>query len=172
MRRYFLDKGVWTNIVIFLIGSLLICIGIYIGNRWANRADIKAYNEAVRNYNAPPGLRPATEERPTEFPIERATAYFQKAVTISKDTRIKSLALYNLGTLIGREGYAVSELAEPPPISLQQGITMLAEAVRIDPYNEDAKYNLELLEKVITKEGQEQGAPGAGYSPGAIEKSY
>jgi hypothetical protein len=117
-------------------------------------------------------LREATAERPSEFPIERATAYFQKTISTSTDDEIKSLALYNLGTLIGREAYAYTESSLSTGINLQQGITELAEAVRLDPGNEDAKYNLEVLEKVATSKGQEAGAPGAGYSPGAIEKSY
>jgi hypothetical protein len=42
----------------------------------------------------------------------------------------------------------------------------------MDPTNEDAKYNLELMERAATKEGKQQGAPGPGYSPGVVEKGY
>jgi hypothetical protein len=44
--------------------------------------------------------------------------------------------------------------------------------VRSDPDNEDAKYNLELFEKAAQVQGDREGAPEEGYSPGAIEMGY
>jgi len=60
----------------------------------------------------------------------------------------------------------------PPPIELAHAITSLGEAVRSDPDNEDAKYNLELFEKAAQIQGDKEGAPEEGYSPGAVEKGY
>jgi hypothetical protein len=90
---------------------------------------------------------------------------------MSTDKKIKSLAYYNFGTLVGREAYAL-RLAVPPRIEMAEGIRKLGEALRADPNNEDAKFNLELMERVAEKQGAQQGGPGPGYSPGAVEKGY
>jgi len=122
----------------------------------------------------PPGLLPASEERPSEWPIERAAAYFEEAASKSTDNRLKSLALYNLGTLMGRESYAVSPVTPRLEMeaALPAAIMRLAEAIRIDPNNEDAKYNLELLEKTSANLERERGAAGKGYAPGIVVKGY
>ena len=174
VMRASLARKVWVNIILFLLAVVMIGSGAYFNSQpeWITRAGIISYNKGVEAYNAPPGVLPATEERPMEYPIERGTAYFKEAAAKSTDNRLKSLALYNLGTLIGREGYAFRIVSMPPPVDMAQGISNLAEAVRIDPNNEDAKYNLELLEKVAALEGEKEGGPGAGYSPGAVEKGY
>ncbi len=175
VMRASLARKVWVNIILFLLAVVMIGSGVYFNSQpeWIKRADIITYNKGVFFNNAPPGLLPASEERPEEYPIQRAAAYFQKAASESTDNELRSLALYNIGTQIGRDAYAFSILAAPPQVDvLPQAIMQLAEAVRIDPNNEDAKYNLELLEKVMVIEGQQQAGPGEGYSPGVVEKGY
>ncbi len=92
--------------------------------------------------------------------------------TITADTKLKSLAYYNDGTLVGREVYAFKDLPNPPQIDLAEGIRKLGEALRADPSNEDAKFNLELMLRVKKEQGMQEGAPGPGYSPGAVQKGY
>jgi hypothetical protein len=52
---------------------------------------------------------------------------------------------------------------------IRKSIQKLAEAVRVDPTLEDAKFNLELLE---TERGEVGGILGSRYSPGQVDKGY
>ncbi len=167
-------RQAWIDIALLLLAGVLIGSGVYLGSgpEWTVRAAIQAYNRGVSAYLAPPGLLPSSEDRPAEYPIERAAAYFKKAGSESTDERLKSLAFYNLGTLIGREAYAFSIVSTPPRVEMAEAILWLKQGVRNDPDNEDAKFNLELLERVQVKEGEKEGGPGPGYSPGAVEKGY
>lgn len=172
-----LVRKVWMNTVLLLLAGVIIGSGVYVRSQpeRTTRADIRAYNQGVSAYHLPPGLLPSSEERPSEYPIERAAAYFEKAASESRDNKLKSLALYNWGTLSAREAYASSlafSLAGTPRVEMTQAIVWLREAIRYDPNNEDAKFNLELLERVLAIEGEKEGAPGPGYSPGAVDKGY
>ena len=175
--RVSLVRKAWVNIVLFLLAGVMIGSGVYFSSQpeWAKRADIITYNKGVIAYIfTQSGLDPSLQELPSEYRIETAAAYFQEAASISTDYRLKSLALYNLGTLIWIEAYALSDLTEVAQVyTLQQAITNLAEAVRLDPNNEDAKYNLELLEKVMPIEGQQQETTnGVSFAPGIVEKGF
>jgi hypothetical protein len=165
----------WADIVLFALAAIALGAGYYLRSRpdWTLRKDIRSLNQGVMAFNAPPGLMPPTAERPAEYPIERAAAFWEKAAAFSSDRRLKSIAYYNLGTLIGREAYALS-LPGPgqAEIDMAAGIRRLGEALRADPSNEDAKFNLELMEKAGKIEPKQEGAPGPGYSPGAVEKGY
>ena len=172
--RASLAGKVWVNIVLLLVAGLMIGAGLYLRSQpeWTNRADIRWYNHGVQAMYVPPGVLPATEERPSEFPVVRAAAYWQQAASQTTDDRVKSLALYNIGTLRGRDAL-VAIGASTPQFGVAEGISKLAEAVRADPNNEDAKYNLELLEKLQAAVAQEEAGPGPGYSPGAVvNKGY
>lgn len=183
--RASLARKAWVNIILFLLAGVMIGSGVYLSSQpeWTKRADIKLYNQGVSAYNLPSETLPATEERPSEFPIVRAAAYFQQAASESTDSRLKALALYNLGTLMGKDGLA-SLSGSTPLFRVADGISKLAEAVRIDPNNEDAKYNLELLKKVQAAVALESWIPDvaqaaflyfeerSGYSPGAVHKGY
>jgi hypothetical protein len=172
----FLRKA-WLDVVLLALAAVTIGAGFYLHARpdWTLREDIRNLNEGVTAFNAPPGLLPPSPAlgRPAEYPIERAGALWEKAAAISTDNNIKSLAFYNYGTLIGREAWAQ---ALPGPghaqVDMTEGIRKLGEALRADPSNEDAKYNLELMEKVAQVQGEKEGGPGDGYSPGAVEKGY
>jgi hypothetical protein len=101
-------------------------------------------------------------------------ARFQETTSISTDDRLKSLAFYNLGTLMWAEAYpgsSLSMLLTQADIR-QQAITNLAEAIRLDPDNEDAKYNLEYLEKIQAKEGQPEASVGMGFGAGTIKEGF
>ena len=163
----------WLSILLLLLSLVAIGAGTYIATcpGWTLWPEIRAYNEGVASFNMPPGLLPATKERPAEYPIERAAALWKVAAQTS-DRKLKSLALYNLGTLIGREAWAFRIISNPRA-DMAQASLWLAEAVRNDPGNEAAKYNLELVEKVQVQEGEQVGAPGPGYAPGAVDsKGY
>lgn len=150
IRQIALVKQSWVNIVLIILAIVVICLGAYFYThpQLGQRADIKLYNQGVLSYlDAPSNVLPATAERPEEFYTVRAAFYFQQAVTASKDNRIISLALYNSGTLMGID-YLTSKSSLTPAFGIVDAIDKLAEAVRTDPNNEDAKYNLELLEKV------------------------
>jgi len=164
----------WVNIALLLVAGLMIGCGVYLRAQpeWTRRADIRWYNQGVQALYLPPGVLPATEERPSEFPVVRAAAYLQQAASQTTDNRLKSLALYNIGTLRGRDA-VVAMGASTTQFGVAEGISKLAEAVRADPTNEDAKYNLELLEKLQAGVAQEEAGPGPGYSPGAVvDKGY
>jgi hypothetical protein len=166
-------RKAWAVIVLFLLAGILIGSGVYLSTQpeWTERADIRLYNEGVAAYRAPPGILPASDWRPAEGPIERAAACFEKAGSESKDKRFKSIALYNLGTIAGREAYSLGQTGAPR-VGTAVAISKLAEAVRNDPNNEDAKYNLELLEKLQVAVQEEKAGPGPGYAPGYVEKGY
>jgi tetratricopeptide (TPR) repeat protein len=170
------------NGVLLILASLSIVAGLFIGARpdWDKRIDISEYNLGVATYNDMPTLRGVKT-------AEKVTAHFEKAIVQTSDPKIKALALCNLGTMNGklafdairriREAYAVRrakgvESDENLLVArqeLKKAIQKLAEAVRVDPGLEDAKFNLELLEK---ERGEEGELLGSKYSPGQVDKGY
>lgn len=167
----------WIDIVMFLVAGVLIGSGIYarLQDEWTLRPDIKEYNQGVLSYEellwAP--LVSSEESLLSVYPhaIERAGGSFDKASSESKDRELVSLASYNSGTLLGRTAF----LSQPLPNTnsyVVMALTKLGDAVRNDPHNEDAKFNLELLEKVLETNEVEGAGAGPGYSPGAIYKGY
>lgn len=144
-----LARKAWLNIALFLLAVVVISFGVYLNTQpeWTKRTDIKLYNQGASAYTLPAELLPATDERPSEYPIVRAAAYFQQVTFQSTDDRLLTLALYNLGTLMGKDSLTVLS-GSTPWFGLMEGISILEEAIRIDPDNENAKYNLELLEKL------------------------
>lgn len=169
---------------------------------WTLRADIRAYNQGVSTYQlllwealfsetlpaprlfpseTPPSPSLSSEETlPSPslsseemvlsvYPlvVEKAGVHFEKAGLKSRDKKLKSLALYNLGTMFGRLALGEGRLND-----MAGAITKLRQAIRDDPNNEDAKFNLELLERALGVEAKERGGPGGGYAPGAVDKGY
>ncbi len=172
--RLFLGMA-WLHLGLLALAVIALAAGFYIWGQpaWTLREDIKYLNMGVTAFNEPPGVLPPADGRLAEFPIERAAAHWEKAAALSTDNKIKSLAYYNSGTLVGREAWAQALPGEGHARSdMIGGIGKLGEALRADPTNEDAKFNLELMEKAAQQEGAKQGAPGPGYSPGAIEKGF
>lgn len=177
-----LRKG-WLNIILFIVAVIIIGVGAYLGSQThlAKRSDVNWYNQGVSIYNLPEELLPTTDDRPSEYPNIRAAVYLQQAILESKDDNIKALAHYNLGTLMGKDALAIVS-GHTPRFSLTEAISNLAEATRINPSNENAKYNLELIQKVqsiLTPQSPPIIVPvagfsggGAGYSGGAVHKGY
>ncbi len=165
----------WFDLALVVGGVVVIGIGLYLRTQsnWSLRADIRTLNQGVAAFHAPPGVMLPAEDRPAEYPIERAGAYWEKAAALSSDPEIKSLAYYDLGTLIGREANAMSLGGTGQPrTDMAEGIRALGEALRANPSNEDAKFNLELMERKGQTQTEKQGGPGEGYSPGAEQKGY
>ena len=177
-----LAKKAWLNIVFLVLAAASIASGLYLHAHpdWAERNDIHEYNFGVSTYNDIPTLRGAAI-------TEKASAHFEKAASQSSDDRVKALALCNLGTMSGKlardavhriqDAYAVkrakgAENDENLIMARQEvrrSIQKLAEAVRLDPTVEDAKFNLELLE---TERGEAGEILGSRYSPGKVDKGY
>jgi hypothetical protein len=100
-----LKMKLWVYIPLFVLAAAIIGSGFYVNyqSNLSNRADIRLYNQGVSTYYLPAVLLPATEDRPSEYPLVRAVAYFQQVISETKDNNIKALALYNLGTLMGKD---------------------------------------------------------------------
>jgi hypothetical protein len=180
--RASLGRKTGLNIALFLLAVVIIVFGVYLSFQpeWAKRADIKLYNQGVSSLLLPAELLPATGDRPSEYPIIRAAAYFQQAASESTDNRLKALALYNLGTLMGKD--ALSALSgSPPSFVLADAIDKLTEVVRLNPDNEDAKYNLELFKALQFESTREQWlsdallamlTPAPGFFLGGTDKGF
>lgn len=181
-----LVRKAWVDIALFLLAGVIIGSGVYvrdiIGNKgsrsqpeWTPRTDIREYNLGVFYYQeklwAP--LVSSEEMLLSVYPhvIEYSGGRFEKAGLESTDKKLKSLASYNLGTLLGRVAFFSQRL---PGIEYNMvgAITNLRQAIRNDPNNEDAKFNLELLERVLGEKEEGSAAPGPGYSPGVVDKGY
>jgi hypothetical protein len=168
-------KRAYIDVVLLALAAAAIGAGVYLHNQpaWILREDIKSFNKGITAFNEPPGVLPAADGRPAEYPIERAAFFWEKAAALSADNNLKSLAYYNLGTLVGREAWAQSLPGEGnTQTDMSEGIRRLGEALRANPDNQDAKFNLELMQKVAQPQGEKEGGPGDGYSPGAVEKGY
>jgi len=137
------------NIGLFVVAIIMIGIGIYLfsGPSWVQRSDIKLYNQAVATSAMARELLPATDDRPAEYPLVRAAFYYQEVIDETTDDGLRAVALYNLGTLMGDDAASVIRNATPS-FGIAEAYARLIEAVRLDPSNEDAKYNLELCEKI------------------------
>jgi hypothetical protein len=175
--RSLLGKA-WIDGVLLVLGLAIIAagFGLYAQPDWALREDIQTFNLGVTDYHTPPGQgtpQPlfSTQGGPSVYGIERTGADFEKAAAVSTDPKLKSLAYFNFGTLIGLETYRLKDTGSPQ-YDMAEGIRKLGEALRADPTNEDAKFNLELMEKVAQQQGQKEGGPGEGYSAGGVQKGY
>ena len=165
----------WISVLLLVLAGSMIAAGVYLKIRpeWTLRGDIREYNRGVLACQqmlwGP--LVSSEESLLSVYPhvIENAGGRFAKAAEESKDKKLRSLALYNLGSLTGRAAFFRQQL---PGIDLGDAIAKLTDAIRYDPDNEDAKYNKELLERLLTRKGNPKAGPGAGYSPGAVNKGF
>ncbi len=173
-------RKIWLNIALLVLAAL--CGGaawLMTKPEWIKPGDIAEYNTGVDIYNELPTVRGLEI-------VDKASAHLEKALVGSSDDQVKALSLYNVGTMRGklafddirriRETYAVKkangvENDENLLLSQQElskAIQKLAEAVRLDPRLEDAKFNLELFETEIMG----GGVTGSKYSPGQVDKGY
>lgn len=191
-------RKAWVDIALFLLAGVIIGSGVYLRTQpeRTTRTDLREYNkgtstcqlllwEPLFSPETLPSLSDSSEETPPSPPlsseemilsvyphvIEKAGPYFEKAASDGADKKLKSLALYNLGTMLGRLALAEG-LPSARRSDMTQALTKLGEAIRNDPNNEDAKFNLELLERAVGVEEKPKGSAGPGYSPGAVDEGY
>jgi hypothetical protein len=177
-------KKAWISLLLIVIAVVMVGVGVYLNSNsyWASRTDVSLFNKGVEAYSAGDEVLPASGDRPEEQAVIRAAAYLQEAYTQSKDENLRALAQYDLGALMGFEGLKVLD-NKTPLFVISEAIGKLSEAVRLDPSNEAAKYNLELLEKVqailqpsggVAVSEKAVGSLGglAGYFSGVIYKGY
>ena len=145
MKEFFSRKAM-VNVIVFIVALVMIGtgIGLNYGSGISTREDLKLYNQAIAIYNEQDYDTTSSPAYPLDNLLEAIT-YFQNAVSASSDDELKSLALYNIGTAIGRDFIVFSE-TRSSELGLAMAIAYLQEAIRLDPTNEDAKYNLEYLE--------------------------
>lgn len=168
-------RRAWVSLIILLVAAGIIGTGVYLRFQpdWTLRDDIRQYNRAVATYQellwAP--LVASEQSLLTVYPhvVENAGGRFERAGSASTDSKLKSLATYNLGTMIGRAAFFSQPL---PGVEVPEALTKLSEAIRYDPDNEDAKFNLELMERMMERKEEEAAGPGEGYSPGSVYKGF
>lgn len=180
-------------IFLFSLGFCFISLGFHFSSQpeQFQRKDIASYNQGVKEYLE---FKKKLEEF-LEFKkeIEESFAFFGKSqksfnevILLSSNKELRSLAFYNLGTMTG-EVALDKELPLPLEVRIeivQKAIDLLEKAVREDPENEEAKYNLEFLRKWLEQflkemeekgtipeegeEGEEDTIPeiAPGYTPG------
>lgn len=170
----------WAPAVLLAVAALSAAGAIFVQIRpdWTRRVDIRDFNRGISIYEAPAARGGS--------PAEQARVHLEKAIATSRDQRLKALALYNMATMAGkdalhgiraaRQAYATEGRGEDPSDvtvqvarqQIQEAVAQLAEAVRLDPSLEDAKFNLELLakESVIVQ------VLGQRYAPGEVDKGY
>lgn len=151
-------------IIIFLsLAVIFLAAGFYFkgGPEWTKKTYPDYYNQGVSAY--------------LDGKFEEASALFNHVVVGSKDAGLKSLALYNLGTLVGGQVFDESLPAQSRFQIAQYAIAALKEAIALNPDNQKAKYNLEILRNKLPElfeemqeEAGEKGEPQPepGYSPG------
>jgi hypothetical protein len=168
-------RRAWGSILLLILAGLMVTAGLYLKSRpeWTFRSDVQEYNRAVQTCQemlwGPLVSSEASLLSVYPHVMENAGGRFARVGAESSDRRLRSLAFYNLGTLTGR---AVFFRQQPPGIDLGDAIAKLSDAIRNDPDNEDAKFNRELLERLLTRRGEPKAGPGAGYSPGAVNKGF
>ncbi|NLK72126.1 MAG: hypothetical protein GX285_03820 [Clostridiales bacterium] len=161
-----------VNAIILVIALVIIILAINLIYTESNRLDLQLYNKGVAVYNEAELIPEDVFKSPPKFPEENiidAAAYFQQSEAISDDNKIKSIALYNIATMIGRD-FVLFSYDRLSGIGLADAISFLKEAVRLDPDNEDAKYNLEYLERIQIEYQDLSGGVSSGGSTKTGEK--
>ena len=177
-------KKAWISLLLIVVAIVMVGVGVYFNSHsyWENRADVSLFNAGMEAYSTSGQVLPASGDRPEEQAVIRAVTYLQQVYSESKDGNLRALARYNTGTIMGFEGLKILDNSTPLFV-ITEAIAKLAEAVRLDPNNEAAKYNLELLEKVQSILQPSGGIPVtetavgslgglSGYSSGVIYKGY
>ena len=167
----FKRRGV-LNIAIFIIALAIAGSGCFLISAESNDTDLQLYNQGVAVYNEAELIPEDVFKSPAKFPEENiidAAAFFQQFAAVSDNDKLKSLALYNIATMIGRD-YVIFSYERLSGLGLEDAINYLKEAVRLDPDNEDAKYNLEYLERVQIKRLESSGGVSSGGSTETGEK--
>jgi hypothetical protein len=182
---------IWVSVLMIVLALASFALGAYYALRpaWYARPDIREYNMGVVSYYTLPSA--LTQQADGTTP----ETHFVNALSSTTDQKLSSLAAYNVGTIlsieIGRSLGFVQMVQATSDISGQmqadntgnssdegkakigQALNQLAEAIRTDPDNEDAKYNLELLLRMLPKSQTPDGTGnGGGFSPGSSARGY
>lgn len=159
-----------NSLIIILLVLAVITVGgaYYFGTdpEWTKNTYPDYYNRGVSDF--------------LKKDYSEAANQFTHVSVNSKDQKLRSLALYNLGTMVGE---VVFDKRVPAGIRFQNAqyaIETLKEAISADPDNDEAKYNLELLRKnlpelwmqTVQEQEQSENLPGPGYSPGEEATGY
>lgn len=157
-------------ILLSVLTIVFIGAGLYFNTEpeWTKKTFPDHYNKGVSDYLEGRG--------------EEAYGQFGHVASLSDDPKLKSLAFYNAGTMLGE---VVADRSLPAYLRFQVAqfaIESLEEALRNNPNDEEAKYNLEFIRNILPKllikiqQEEEDGAgkpqPGPGYSPGEEDKGY
>jgi tetratricopeptide (TPR) repeat protein len=158
MKKLFKNRA-FVNIVLLACGIIITAIGtlMFSGSLISGREDIKLYNQALGIYNEEDYFE-ATSMSFASYPLDNligAIEYFQKAASVSTDNKLQSMALSNIGTAIIRDYLYFSE-ERSLSYGLAEAQNMLIEAIRLDPDNDYAKYNLEYLGSLMTEVAKKQ----------------
>lgn len=155
------------GIVLLVVAGLIIGFAGYLSHTQPGGMD-KSY----LNYNS--GV-----EAQLKNDVEGALAWYGQVAAEAENPKVKSLAFYNIGTIWGTLVFNENLTAESRLQIAQYAIENLREAVRNDPDNLEAKYNLEILvnkqieiSKEVQQGGEGEPAPGPGYSPGKEGGGY
>ena len=140
-----------VNVIIFCFALVMIVLGIVLvlQSGTTNRDDIRLYNQAIDTYNQGDYISGTTDINSltmTTSLLLQTIDYFGQAAEMSSDNQLKSLAYYNIGTAIVRDYLFLSE-ERIADFGLSEAIIFFKESVKLDPGNEDAKYNLEYCER-------------------------
>ncbi len=144
-----LFKKALVNVALFVIALIMLGVGtgMVLISDTTNREDVRLFNQAVTTYNQEDYIT-TSDTSSVSYTLDNlllSIEYFQKAADTSIDNQLKSLAYYNIGMAIVRDYlyYSEERLNE---YGLSVAILFFKEAIRLDPDNEDAKYNLEYVE--------------------------
>jgi len=189
------EKGLVT-IILISFAVIMIIWGFYYRFQEERfiRNDIREYNEGVVQFNegieqfksAADTLADDREAYDTLFDdgasnvdqkiketFDSALVHFDKAIIESKNNELKSLAYYNLGTMVG---IIAGDIRFREDVRYQTVVAFekLREAIKQNPYNEDAKYNLDLLELINILEETKgiEEITIQGYTPGILRKGF
>jgi tetratricopeptide (TPR) repeat protein len=113
---------------------------------WMARHDLLLFNQGVLAFKAQN--------------LSRAAEHFRQASQTTHNTQIRMQSLYNLGLVM----LALEEV--------QAAAELFKEALRVDPTDNDAKFNLErLYHFVLRQESSEHGEAALEQAPGADQGS-
>lgn len=141
------------------IGAALILLGALLPVIWfPNKIDsghsFQTYNRGVESY--PENLNAALQ-------------YFDRASSEGNDKHLQALSLYNLGTILGEQSFDERFSLKDRLNIVQLAIGKLRAAVALDPDNEEAKWNYELL--MFQREGIVQAMIAEGLLPSDAGKN-
>ncbi len=141
----------WLSLL-FLAGAIIgLAMYMQIAQNGVGGDGLQYYNSAVNHY---------------ENLDRRAAVYwFERASVSDTQDQIRNQALYNLGTLLAYGALSAGTIPRDRIELLELATEKLQRSVLLNPKDEDAKYNLELLQRLL-EELLEEAQPGGDEKPG------